>query len=473
HIPLRGVNNHHDLGALGAAFNVRAAERQLQILQAMGSNAVRLAHNPPATELLDLTDRLGLLVIDEIFDSWAARKTPLDFHRVFGDWHEPDLRAMLRRDRNHPSVFLWSVGNEVGEQYTDADGAAIARRLVQIVHEEDPDRLTTTAMNWAKPDMPLPAEVDVIGLNYQGEGIRQESEFEGTERIRTPPMYDAFHAAFPDKPIISTETASSLSTRGTYLFPVVDGISSPVRDGRGGDSQRRHVSAYELYAVDFGSSADRVFASLDAHPFVAGEFVWTGFDYLGEPTPYYDSRSSYSGIVDLAGFPKDRYYLYQARWQPELRMAHLLPHWDWPERVGELTPVHLFSSGDEAELFLNGVSQGRVQRQARQYRFRWDRVRYAPGELQVKVWRQGQPWATETIHSTGVPARLEVVSDRHTLRNDAEDLAFLSIRALDAEGRPVPTAVLPVHVSVAGAADLVALDNGDPTDLTPFPAATR
>jgi beta-galactosidase len=472
-IVIRGVNNHHDLGALGAAFNVRAAERQLQILRDMGANAIRMAHNPPAPELLELTDRMGLLVVDEVFDSWERRKTPLDFHLVFPDWHEPDLRAMLRRDRNHPSIVLWSVGNEVGEQYTGDEGAAIAERLQDIVREEDPTRPTINAMNWAKPDMPLPGALDVIGLNYQGEGIRQAPEFEGTERIRTPPQYDAFHAAFPGKAIVSTETASALSSRGIYLFPVTTGTSAPVRDGRGGDSKTRQVSAYELHAVDFGSSADKVFASLDRHPFVAGEFVWTGFDYLGEPTPYYDSRSSYSGIVDLAGFPKDRFYLYQARWRPELAMVHVLPHWTWPGREGEVTPVHVFTSGDEAELFVNGVSQGRKKKAPFEYRLRWDDVVYAPGEIRVQAYRDGKPWASESVRTASAAAKLEATADRRVIGNDGRDLSFITVRVLDAAGRPVPTANPRIRFSIEGPGEIVATDNGDPTDMTAFPSHER
>lgn len=472
-IPIRGVDNHHDLGALGAAFNVRAAQRQLEILREMGANAVRMAHNPPAPELLELTDRMGLLVVDEVFDSWERRKTPLDFHLVFPDWHEPDLRAMLRRDRNHPSIVLWGVGNEVGEQYTGEAGAAIARRLHAIVREEDPTRPTTNAMNWAKPDMPLPGALDVIGLNYQGEGIRQEPEFEGTDRIRTPPQYDAFHARFPGKAIVSTETASALSSRGVYLFPVTSAISSPVRDGRGGDSTIRQVSAYELHAVDFGASADKVFASLDRHPFVAGEFVWTGFDYLGEPTPYYDSRSSYSGIVDLAGFPKDRYYLYQSRWRPDLPMAHLLPHWTWPGREGQVTPVHVFTSGDEAEVFVNGVSQGRRKKAPFEYRLRWDDVVYAPGELRVQAYRDGKPWASARTHTAGIAAKLELMPDRHDILGDGQDLSFVTVRVLDAKGRPVPAADNLIRFSIERPAEIVATDNGDPTDMQAFPSHHR
>ncbi|MGP9602200.1 beta-galactosidase GalB [Brachybacterium sp. AOP42-E1-35] len=472
-IRIQGVNNHHDLGALGAAFHERAAERQLEILQEMGANALRTAHNPPAPELLDLTDRMGILVLDEVFDSWYARKTDLDFHLIFEDWHEADLRAMIRRDRHHPSVILWGIGNEVGEQYTDQEGALVARRLVEIAHEEDPSRLTTTAMNYAKPHMPLPAEVDVIGINYQGEGIRQEPVFEGTDRIRTPPQYGRFREAFPDTPIMGSETSSALSTRGTYLFPVADGQSNPARDGAGADHATCMVSAYELHAVDFGSTAEKVFASLEHYPFVAGEFVWTGFDYLGEPTPYYSARSSYTGIVDLAGFPKDRFWLYRAHWRPEVPTAHLLPHWTWPGREGEVTPVHVFTSGDEAELFVNGVSQGRRAMQPGQFRLRWDEVVYAPGEVRVQAYRDGAPWAEDVVRTAGAPARLALAADRDHIAADGRDLAFLTARVLDADGIEVPTAGHLLHFTVEGPGTLVATDNGDPTDLNAFPCPQR
>ena len=473
HIVLKGVNQHHDLGALGVAFNVRAARRQLEILRGMGANAIRLAHNPPDPQLLELTDAMGFLVIDEIFDSWEKKKTPLDFHLVFPEWHEADLRAMLRRDRNHPSVILWSVGNEVGEQYDGEAGAEIARRLVGIAREEDPTRPSTASMNWAKADMPFPAAFGVVNLNYQGEGIRQEPEFEGTERIRTPPSYPAFRAAFPDKVIFGSETASAASSRGIYLFPVTPRQSAPIRDGSGGDSRQHQVSAYELHAVDFGASADKVFATLDRHPYVAGEFVWNGFDYLGEPTPYYESRSSYSGIIDLAGFPKDRYWLYQSRWRPELPMVHVLPHWNWPGREGQVTPVHVFTSGDEAELFVNGVSQGRKKKGAYEYRLRWDEVVYQPGTLRVQAWRDGKPWASATVETTGAPARLALEADRARIGNDGRDLSFVTLRVVDASGRPVPDADTRVRFQVEGTAELVATDNGDPRDLVPFPSAER
>jgi beta-galactosidase len=472
-IPLRGVNQHHDLGALGAAFNLRAAERQLEILRDMGCNAVRMSHNPPAPGLLELTDRMGFLVIDESFDVWERKKTPLDHHLFYPDWHEQDMRALVRRDRNHPSVILWSIGNEVGEQYTDAAGAAVGQRLHDIVREEDPTRPTTTAMNWAKPHMPLPAVVDVIGLNYQGEGIRQDPEFEGTDRIRTPPQYPAFRAKFPEKMIYSSETASAASSRGIYLFPVDPKMSAPIRDGRGGDSKIRQVSSYELHAVDFGSSADKVFAALDRHPYVAGEFVWNGFDYLGEPTPYYESRSSYTGMIDLAGFPKDRFYLYQARWRPDHPMAHILPHWTWPERVGQVTPVHVFTSGDEAELFLNGRSLGRKKKGEFEYRLRWDDVVYEPGRLEVVAYRAGKEWARATAGTAGEAAVLEVRPDRATIRADGLDLAFITARIADKAGITAPRATNLLHFSLEGPGEIVATDNGDATDMTSFASHSR
>jgi beta-galactosidase len=473
HIVIQGVNQHHDLGALGAAFNTRAAERQLEILRELGCNAVRMAHNPPTPELLELTDRMGFLVVNEIFDSWERRKTPLDFHLIFPDWYEPDTRAFVRRDRNCPSIILWSFGNEVGEQYTGEEGAAIGRKLAQIVKEEDPTRPTTAAMNWAKPDMAFPAIMDVINLNYQGEGIRDAEAYSHLRGIRTSPMYPAFKEKFPDKVIISSETASALSTRGTYLFPVYEGYSAPAEDGKGGDPETGYVSAYELYTAQFGASPDKVFASLDRHPYVAGEFVWTGWDYIGEPTPYYLSRSSYSGIIDLAGFKKDRFYLYQSRWRPELPMAHILPHWNWPDRVGMVTPVHIFTSGDEAELFLNGQSLGKKKKGQYEYRLRWDDVIYTPGELKVVVYRKGEQWTENTVKTTGEPAKLEASADRAIIDADGKDLSFITIRVTDGNGLAVPDANNLVSFSIEGPGEIVATDNGDPSDLVFFGSQER
>jgi beta-galactosidase len=473
HIKIKGVNQHHDLGALGAAFNTRAAERQLEILREMGCNAIRMAHNPPAPELLELTDRMGFLVIDEIFDSWERKKTPHDFHLIFPDWSEPDTRAFIRRDRNYPSVIIWSFGNEVGEQFTAEEGAAVGKRLYDFVKEEDPTRPTTKAMNFAKPDMELPVIPDVISLNYQGEGIRQEPEFEGTDRIRTAPQYNAFHQKFPDKVILSAETASAFSSRGIYLFPVSKTVSAPVRDGRGGDSKICQVSSYELHAVDFGSSAEKVFASIEQHPFVAGEFVWNGFDYIGEPTPYYEARSSYSGIIDLAGFRKDRFWLYQSHWRPDLPMVHILPHWNWPERKGEITPVHVFTSGDEAELFLNGKSFGKKKKGQYEYRLRWDDIVYEPGELKAVAYKNGKKWDEEVVKTTGEAVKLQAIADRNEINADGKDLSFISVQIADKDGFMVPRSNNAIQFSIEGPGEIVATDNGDSYNMESFASHKR
>ena len=472
-IYIKGVNQHHDLGSLGAAFNVRAAKRQLEILREMGVNSIRMAHNPPAPELLELTDKMGFLVVNEIFDVWERKKRPLDFNLIFPDWHEQDLRALIRRDRNNPSVIMWSFGNEVGEQYTGEEGAAVGRRLHNIVKEEDTTRPTTASMNFAKPDMPFPAVMDIISLNYQGEGIRNAPAYSDLQGIRTPPLYPAFHEKFPDKVILSSENAAALSSRGEYLFPVVDGISAPVRDGLGGDPKSQQVSAYELYTAPFGSSADKVFLSLDTHPYVAGGFVWSGWDYLGEPTPYYGARSSYFGIIDLAGFKKDRFYLYQSNWRPEFPMAHILPHWNWPERIGEITPVHVFTSGDEAELFLNGKSLGRKKKGKNEYRLRWDEVKYQPGELKVVAYKKGKEWATDAVKTAGNPAKLELDADRRVISADGKDLSFVTVRVLDKDGNLVPVAKNLIKFEVSGPGEIVSTDNGDPTDFVSFSSHER
>lgn len=472
-VRIQGVNQHHDLGALGTAFNRRAAERQLEVLRDMGCNAIRMAHNPPAPELLDLTDEMGFLVIDEIFDVWERKKTPLDFHLIFPEWYEQDLRSWIRRDRNHPSVIAWSYGNEVGEQYTAEAGAELSQRLSNIVNEEDPTRPATASMNYAKPHMPFPRAMDLISLNYQGEGIRDAPAYAHLKGITTSPLYPAFRDSFPTKAIISSETAAAVSSRATYLFPVSEGRSAPVEDGSGGDPTEMQVSAYELYTAPFGASADKVFRSQDQHPFVAGEFVWSGWDYLGEPTPYYLARSSYFGIIDLAGFPKDRYFLYQSRWRPDLPLVHILPHWNWPQRSGQITPVHVFTSGDEVELFLNGKSLGRKKKQAFEYRLRWDDVIYEAGTLSAVAYKNGKEWASQIVQTSGPAAQLKITADRNVLSADGKDLCFISVEVQDADGRFVPTADPLINFSVEGPGAVVATDNGDPTNMTTFSSPSR
>lgn len=461
----RGTNNHHDLGSLGAAFHLRAAERQLETLQEMGSNALRMSHNPPAPEFLDLADRVGFLVMDESFDAWNVAKIPNDYHLLFPDWHEPDMRSLVRRDFNHPSVILWSIGNEIPEQLT-AGGAETARELRDIVHSEDPARPVTMSFDQAQPNDTVSDTMDVLSLNYQGEG-RANS---------WASLFPGFHDKYPEKLLWTSESSAAVSTRGTYIFPVVGNKSQVVSDGQGGNSTSLQVSAYELYAPSFGTGPDKVFTQQDTHPYVAGEFVWSGWDYLGEPTPYASSplaRSSYFGIIDLAGFKKDRFYLYQSRWRDDLQSAHILPHWSWPDRVGEVTPVHVFSSADEAELFVNGESVGRQIKKPLTYRFRWDNVTYSPGDLRVVTYKDGDLWAEESKRTVGPTEGLNITADRTTVTADGHDLSFITVAVTDGSGDVVPYAADSITFSISGPGEIVSTDNGDPSDQTPFPSLTR
>jgi len=440
-VPINGVCNHHDLGPLGAAVREGALERQVKILQEMGCNAIRTSHNPPAPELLDLCDRMGIVVLDEAFDCWIKGKTPNDYSTLFKEWHERDIRAFVRRDRNHPCVIAWSAGNEIQEQ---GDGS-LAGMLRDIFHSEDPTRPVTAACN--KPEAGFNGfqnSVDLFGYNYQ------------------PQRYAQFRQANPSKPLWGTETASCVSTYGEYFFPVSDDKSKGLADFQ--------VSSYDLSAPPWAYCPDVEFEAQDSNPSVAGEFVWTGFDYLGEPTPYMDEmsppRSSYFGILDLCGFRKDRFYIYQAKWRPDFPMAHILPHWNWPERNGEVTPVHVYTSGDEAELFLNGQSLGRKKRV--HYRLRWDDVRYAPGELKVIAYKNGSPWAVDRVATTGTEAGLELSADRSTVRADGRDLVFVRVRIVDRSGLMVPTAGNLVRFKVTGGGAIAAVGNGDPTNHDTF-----
>lgn len=473
-VALQGVCLHHDLGALGAAFNLSAQERQLRIMQEMGCNAIRTSHNPPAPELLDLADKMGLLVMDEAFDAWARGKRTWDYNKLYNEWHEKDLQAMVRRDWNHPSVIIWSIGNEVMEQ-RDVE---MTRHLAGIVRELDDTRPVTAGYN--NPDggrdSNAARELDLMGVNYF---FGQQARWDEDERYK-------------DLPTVGTETSSCVSTRGVYFM---------------GDTLRKNfqISSYDLDSPGWGCSPDRQFATNARFPHLLGEFVWTGFDYLGEPTPYNSdntnllnfrtdpskqeelkkkleelariqppSRSSYFGIVDLAGFPKDRYYLYQSHWRPELPMAHILPHWNWPDRIGQVVPVHVYTSGTEAELFVNGKSWGRrSKREGQDFRLVWDSVVYQPGSVRVVAYKNGQKWAEDEVQTTGEARKIRLEADRNSLDAGSRELAFVTVRLTDEEGRTVPTACCPLKFEVEGAGELVATDNGDPISFTPFQSAER
>ena len=476
-VQIHGVCNHHDLGALGAAFITRAAERQLEILKAMGCNAIRTSHNPPAPELLELCDRMGFLVMDETFDCWRGRKKSNDYHLLFDDWHEADVRALIRRDRNHPSVILWSIGNEIPEQ-ANVNRFYIAKELAAIVRSEDSTRLVTAGCNHDVAGFNgFQNIVDVFGYNYK------------------PHLYGKFHTTNPSVPLYASETSSCISSRGEYFFPVSDDKSKGMADFQ--------MSSYDLYAPRWATTPDTEFKGQDENPFSAGEFVWTGFDYLGEPTPYTDdlsnlnnysnaedkacaekelkefgkikspSRSSYFGIIDLAGFPKDRYFIYQARWRPNFPMAHILPHWNWAGREGEVTPVHVYTSGDEAELFLNGKSLGRKKKSTLEYRLRWDDVKYMPGELNVVAYKNGKKWMTDSVKTTGAAAKLALAADRSKIVADGKDLCFVTVTVADKNGQMVPRSKNEIKFDIKGPGEIVAVDNGDATSFEPFQAKER
>ena len=477
-VEIKGVCNHHDLGALGAAINTRALERQLEILKEMGCNAIRTSHNPPAPELLDLCDRMGFLVEDEAFDAWKTPKKRGDYNKLFYSWHVEDLKAMVRRDRNHPSVFIWSTGNEVNDQ----NNPALSESLKAIIKSEDITRPVTSGCNWDESGTNgFQKTLDVFGINY---------------RLY---RYDAFFALKDNDnlPFHSSESASTISSRGEYFFPVVQGDLNNNLPGKG----IFQISSYDLAYPGWATTPDQQWEMQDKYPGVFGEFVWTGFDYIGEPTPYggdltglrpgtraYDrakelldkqnvtevpSRSSYFGILDLAGFKKDRFWLYQSKWKPDMPMAHILPHWNWPERKGLVTPVHVYTSGDEAELFLNGKSLGKKKKGQYEYRLRWDDVVYQPGELKVIAYKNGQKWAEDVMKTTGKASQLSMSADRSVNCSDGKDLVFVTIRIEDKNNLLVPRTSNQLNFSIEGPGRIVATDNGDAASHESFQAKSK
>ena len=446
---IKGVCLHHDLGPLGAAVNRTATRRQLVMMKKMGANAVRTAHNPPSLELLELCDSLGLMVQLEAFDEWREPKCINGYSSIFDRWAERDLTDIIMRDRNHPSIIMWSIGNEVREQNM-ADGGETARFLAEIARRTDPSRPVTAAFNHHDGAMAngLADAVDLVGFNYK------------------PNDYASRHEAHPEYVIYGSETSSAVSSRGCYHFPVYDNWTPWHEDYQ--------TSSYDMEYVPWGSAPDTEFQRQEENRFCLGEFVWTGFDYLGEPAPYGEgapSRSSYFGIVDLAGFPKDRYYLYQSHWG-DGPVLHVMPHWNWPDRIGQQVPVQCYTTWPEVELIVNGESKGIRRKNPDdkflRYRMRWDDVIYQPGEIKVIARDENGNVADErVIRTAGAPARIELLPEQTTVKADGKDLAFIEARITDSEGNLCPRAASLLFVKVKGG-ELKALCNGDATDLTSF-----
>jgi beta-galactosidase len=454
HVKIRGVCLHHDLGALGSAVNERALERQLRLMRDMGVNAIRTSHNPPAPELLDLADRMGFIVMDEAFDMWLKPKTAFDYHLDFPEWHERDLADMVRRDRNHPSVLIWSIGNEVMEQWTNGDSTAapLARELAGIVRRLDPTRPITSANNNGSTDNPVlrSGALDLLGHNYHHEA------------------WADFPTQFPGQKFIITEAVSAYNSRGYYEQPS-DSVAiyyTPYDTTHGQKPNKNYrISSYDNRRASWGSLHEESLQLFERYPFLSGIFIWSGIDYLGEPTPYeWPARSSYFGVVDLAGFPKDPYYLYQSEWTTR-PMLHVFPHWNWSR--GDTVDVWAYTNADEVELFLNGISQGVRRKQGGVRHLVW-RVAFTPGVLHAVARTNGRDELMQDIRTSGPAARLVLTPDRTTLRADGRDLAFVTISVVDEHGVPVPDAEPMVHLRLAGGATIAGVDNGDEIDHERF-----
>lgn len=449
---LKGVCLHHDLGPLGAAVNKAALRRQLTILRDLGVDAIRTTHNPPAPELIELADEMGFFTIVEAFDEWKTPKVKNGYAADFDAWAEEDIRNMVRRFRNSPSVILWSIGNEVPDQWAEG-GVERAKRLQAICHREDPSRRVTAGMDQYDAVMKngFSAALDVPGFNYK------------------PHKYREANAQLPQGFLYGSETASTVSSRGVYEFPAVIGKNMTHPDGQS--------SSYDLEYCWWSQLPEEEWVQQDSLKYVLGEFVWTGFDYLGEPTPYdekWPSHSSYFGICDLAGLPKDRYYLYRSRWNTDKPTLHVLPHWTWPGREGQTTPVYVYTSYPKAELFVNGKSQGvrsfaKTGNRQDRYRLRWNEVVYQPGKLEVVAYNaQGKGAERRVVQTAGKPAALRLEADRTRLKADGKDMAFVTVSVVDAEGNLCPQATEELQFAVSGAGSYRAAANGDPTCLTPF-----
>jgi beta-galactosidase len=454
-VKIFGVCDHHDLGSLGSAVNTRALERQLEILKAMGCNAIRTSHNPPAPELLDLCDKMGFIVMDEAFDCWEKGKEKYDYHLFFKRWHKKDLEDQILRDRNHPSVMIWSIGNEIPQQ-ADTSALRIAPELAAIVHSLDKTRPITTANNDPSPRNKIieSGAIDLVGYNYNQKA------------------YVTFHDRYPGKKFIGTETTSALETRGYYEMPSDSVRRWPVRDKNMQKVNADYtVSAYDNVSAPWGSLHEETWKIIKKYDFLSGMFIWTGFDYLGEPTPYsWPARSSYFGIIDLAGFPKDVYYMYQSEWTNKT-VLHIFPHWNW--EPGKTVDVWAYyNNADEVELFLNGKSLGIKKKTGDDLHVMW-RLPFQPGTLKAISRKNGKVVLIREIHTAGEPAKIELTADRKTIKANGKDLSFITVKILDKDGNVVPNADNKVNFKINGEAFLAGVDNGDPISHDSFKANYR
>ena len=449
----QGVCNHHDLGPLGAAINVAALRHQLTLLKEMGCDAIRTSHNMPAPELVELCDEMGFMMMLEPFDEWDIAKCDNGYHRFFNEWAEKDMVNMLRQYRNNPCVVMWSIGNEVPTQWSP-EGYKVAKFLQDICHREDPTRPVTCGMDQVKSVLAngFAAMLDIPGLNYRAH------------------LYDEAYERLPQNIILGSETSSTVSSRGVYKFPVERKAGAMYDD--------HQSSSYDLEYCSWSNIPDIDFARAEDHEWTIGQFVWTGFDYLGEPSPYdtnaWPNHSSMFGIIDLASIPKDRYYLYRSVWNKEAETLHILPHWNWEGREGEKTPVFVYTNYPSAELFINGKSYGRQTKHKNgtvenRYRLMWHDAVYQPGEVRVVAYdEQGNPVAEKTIRTAGKPHHIELVTDRSSLQADGKDLAYVTLRIVDKNGNLCPNDGRLVSFKVKGAGKYRASANGDPTCLDLF-----
>lgn len=466
---LKGVCLHHDLGPLGAAENKAALIRQIKMMKQMGCDAIRTAHNMPSTMQMEICDSLGMMVMAESFDMWIYPKCKNGYAKFFKEWSDKDITNLVKHHRNHPSIVMWSIGNEIPEQWSQ-EGVEIAKHLQDLCHQYDPSRPVTQGMDKAEDALKsgFAQTMDVPGFNY-----RVHKYYKNIEQL-------------PQGFLLGSETASTVSSRGVYKFPVVVSDKATYPDGQ--------CSSYDTEYCSWSNLPDDDWKMQDDYSWVIGEFVWTGYDYLGEPTPYdtyWPSRSSYFGICDLAGLPKDRYYMYRARWNEQQHTTHLLPHWNWKGREGQVTPVYCYTDGVEGELFVNGKSQGRVRKDKSsrldRYRLRWNNVKYEPGEIRVVTYNQygdkvgedvkrtaGEPaqmkFSVETPDHEPIACMVEGCTDEHNvlLNADGNDLAFITVSLQDKDGNECPLADDELTFEVSGAGTFKAACNGDATSLEPF-----